>query len=31
MTSQKLQYGLLTDIGKFRDYIKEMLSILENQ
>lgn len=27
-TSQKLQYGLLSDIGKFKDYIKEMLDIL---
>ncbi|GFI22814.1 hypothetical protein IMSAGC011_01590 [Lachnospiraceae bacterium] len=29
-TSQKLQYGLLSDIGKFKDYIKEILSILES-
>lgn len=29
-TSQKLQYGLLSDIGKFKDYIKEMLSIIES-
>ncbi len=28
-TSQKLQCGLLSDIGKFKNYIKEMLSILE--
>ena len=29
ITSQKLQNGLLSDIGKFKDYIKEMLYILE--
>lgn len=29
-TSQKLQCGLLSDIGRFRDYIKEMLSILQS-
>ena len=28
-TSQKLQNGLLSDIEKFKDYIKEMLYILE--
>ncbi len=28
--SQKLQDGLLSDIGKFRDYVSEMLNILEN-
>lgn len=28
--SQKLQDGLLSDIGKFQDYVSEMLNILEN-
>lgn len=29
-TSQKLQDGLLSDIGKFQDYVSEMLNILES-
>ena len=27
-TSQKLQDGLLSDIGKFKSYIKDMLNLL---
>ena len=29
-TSQKLQSGLLSDIGKFKDYMKEILSLFED-
>ncbi len=29
-TSQKLQDGLLSDIEKFQDYVREMLNILKN-